>query len=140
MSIKGLIVKKECKAKEIFDALLAGKHKYLKASLRKERLMVFVNKGTKCAGCETTGIVFRLEKYYNQSIHWNLYAIVNNKYILMTADHIIPRSRGGPTTQENLQPMCQPCNVLKKDLLPGENVYDMVKKQEKITANILSIF
>jgi 5-methylcytosine-specific restriction endonuclease McrA len=32
-----------------------------------------------------------------------------------TADHIQPRTRGGPTTLTNLAAACQPCNRSKKD-------------------------
>lgn len=31
----------------------------------------------------------------------------------LTCDHIIPESKGGPTTVENLQTMCRPCNSRK---------------------------
>lgn len=31
----------------------------------------------------------------------------------MGADHVIPMSRGGPNTVENLVPACLPCNVAK---------------------------
>lgn len=31
----------------------------------------------------------------------------------LTCDHIIPESKGGPTTLENLQTLCQPCNSSK---------------------------
>lgn len=31
----------------------------------------------------------------------------------LTCDHIIPESKGGPTTVENLQTMCRPCNSSK---------------------------
>jgi len=35
-------------------------------------------------------------------------------------DHIIPRSRGGPTVWENLILRCGPCNIAKSNKLPVE--------------------
>ena len=34
-------------------------------------------------------------------------------HIDLCCDHIIPESKGGPTTLENLQAMCRPCNTKK---------------------------
>lgn len=33
-----------------------------------------------------------------------------------TADHLIPRSRNGPDTLDNLRPACQPCNRQRGDM------------------------
>lgn len=38
----------------------------------------------------------------------------------LTLDHIIPRSRGGESTWENLVACCHPCNNRKGDRLPEE--------------------
>ena len=38
-----------------------------------------------------------------------------------TADHIIPRARGGADTLANLQPACLPCNQHKGAQLPAES-------------------
>ena len=38
----------------------------------------------------------------------------------LTMDHIIPRSRGGPTSWENVVTSCAPCNVRKGACLPSE--------------------
>jgi 5-methylcytosine-specific restriction endonuclease McrA len=35
----------------------------------------------------------------------------------LSLDHVIPRSKGGPTTLENLQTLCCPCNSSKGDRL-----------------------
>ena len=41
----------------------------------------------------------------------------------MTMDHILPRSKGGPTSQENIQLMCRKCNKVKKNyLISNEDV------------------
>lgn len=48
--------------------------------------------------------------------HFNLYAITpDGREILMTKDHIVPRSKGGADNLENLQTMCRPCNNRKDD-------------------------
>lgn len=38
----------------------------------------------------------------------------------LTLDHIVPTSRGGRTTWDNLVTSCAPCNVRKGAKLPGE--------------------
>ncbi len=38
----------------------------------------------------------------------------------LTFDHVIPRSKGGTTTWENVVAACSPCNLRKGDRLPGE--------------------
>jgi 5-methylcytosine-specific restriction endonuclease McrA len=38
----------------------------------------------------------------------------------LTFDHVIPRSKGGHTTWENVVAACSPCNLLKGDRLPRD--------------------
>lgn len=38
----------------------------------------------------------------------------------LTFDHVIPKSRGGTTTWENICTACQDCNLLKGNLMPAE--------------------
>ena len=38
----------------------------------------------------------------------------------LTMDHIIPLSRGGRSTKDNLAPCCKACNTKKKNALPVE--------------------
>lgn len=38
----------------------------------------------------------------------------------LTLDHVIPRSKGGPTSWENVVTSCAPCNVRKGAKLPAE--------------------
>ena len=45
----------------------------------------------------------------------------------LTFDHIIPRSKGGQTTWENVVAACSPCNLRKGDRLPRE--VDMIPLQ-----------
>ncbi len=38
----------------------------------------------------------------------------------LTMDHVIPLSRGGRSTKDNLVPCCKTCNTKKKSALPVE--------------------
>lgn len=51
---------------------------------------------------------------------------IKRKHVLLTVDHIIPRSRGGEWSMENLITSCKPCNLKKanyetKELLSLRN-------------------
>lgn len=45
-------------------------------------------------------------------------AFIKDHNLLLTVDHIIPRSKGGENNQKNLQPMCEKCNGTKGDKIP----------------------
>lgn len=81
------------------------------------RLMQFT-KSQECVTCGAIGKWFRLEKNYKDikgKPHLNLYSIVDGQIILMTKDHIIPKSKGGSDGIENMQTMCCMCNEKKGD-------------------------
>lgn len=46
-------------------------------------------------------------------------AFIKDHDMLLTVDHIIPRSKGGENNQKNLQPMCELCNITKGDTIPN---------------------
>lgn len=72
-----------------------------------------------CCACGIQGTLMCLE--YNPSdklcktkrAHFNLYAIKDGKRVLMTKDHIFPKSLGGTDDLSNLRTMCFPCNFAK---------------------------
>ena len=76
------------------------------------RLKVFYNKGVKCVvpGCECEGIYMIRGMDCGGQWHLDLYT---KDFILMTVDHIHPRSLGGSNLLDNLQPMCEPHNSRK---------------------------
>jgi 5-methylcytosine-specific restriction endonuclease McrA len=46
----------------------------------------------------------------------------------LTLDHVIPRSRGGASSYENLVACCQPCNHRKADRTPEEAGMKLLRK------------
>jgi 5-methylcytosine-specific restriction endonuclease McrA len=49
----------------------------------------------------------------------------------LSLDHVVPRSRGGPTTWENVVCACVACNVKKGGRTPDEAHMKLVKKPVK---------
>lgn len=86
-----------------------------------QRYQLFFTKGMTCVECGLTGQFFAKEKHTNKEnrYHLNLYAIdKNGKEVLMTKDHIIPKSKGGKNILDNYQCMCVNCNCKKGSTLP----------------------
>ncbi len=83
-----------------------------------ERLKTF-KRSLVCIECGLVGSIFKLQRHHpNEIPHLNLFAIrENGDSILMTADHIIPKSIGGPRRLFNLQTMCHVCNERKANTI-----------------------
>jgi len=86
-----------------------------------QRYQVFKTKGTKCVKCGIEGTFFALEKGAHDQqdsdrYHFNLYGLNElGEEVLMTKDHIFPKSKNGKNAVENYQPMCIHCNLIKAD-------------------------
>lgn len=82
-----------------------------------DRLKVFSKKGIRCVTCGIEGIVFYKEKKKeDKNFHFNLYGFNKiGEEVLMTKDHIIPKSKGGKNFIDNYQPMCVDCNSRKNN-------------------------
>lgn len=81
------------------------------------RLHTFVKHGTTCACCKIQAAFFAVEICIpdkNKVVILNLYAIgEDGEEILMNMDHRLPRAHGGADHVDNMQTMCQPCNLAK---------------------------
>ena len=73
------------------------KHLSLRAFTESQKLRAYERQGHKCPLCVANGI--------------------NTEYAFedMEGDHIIPWSKGGHTTGDNLQMLCKKCNAAKSD-------------------------
>lgn len=78
------------------------------------RLRVFWMFGTKCVSCSREGT--QLVKLQHKTIEeFRPVDVFTSRMILMTVDHIVPKSMGGGNTLDNMQPMCSPCNNKKSN-------------------------
>lgn len=79
------------------------------------RYHTFAEKGVECACCGIEGQYFTKD-YANGRYHFNLYGVdKSGSEILITKDHVLPRSKGGKDEIENMQTMCIKCNMEKAD-------------------------
>lgn len=87
--------------------------------MNSHRYDLFKHKGVKCVCCGIEGKYFVKERPAGtDSFHFNLYAVdMLGNEVLMTKDHIIPKSKRGRNHLSNYQTMCAPCNVAKGDTL-----------------------
>lgn len=91
-------------------------------NMNSQSYTLFKSKGVKCKHCGIEGKFCGIEKHKKyREYKIKVYALTqNNTEILMTVDHIIPLSRGGTDTLENLQPLCEICNRSKGNYLESE--------------------
>lgn len=92
-------------------------------------------------GCKRVGSLWLLESHHRKiPPHLNLYHVgepidqhirlSRDGLVLMTKDHIIPKSKGGPTNLTNLQVMCSICNGMKGNWTPPKPKYNWDQKHE----------
>ena len=115
---------------QVFDNMggvivVAGKE----VSVRSKRYKCYARNGVKCVRCGIEGSYFAAERardtvmvqVVNPKYHLNLYhKTESGGEIMLTVDHILPRSRGGMDVVENMQPMCVICNTAKGNLTEEE--------------------
>jgi len=88
-----------------------------------------------CCGRAGTVMMLNVHRFYYSRAHFNLYAVEGDKLILMTKDHIIPKSQGGTDNLNNLQTLCAKCNNMKGDKdLTLDELREIVKGKELVAA------
>lgn len=93
------------------------------------RLVLFKAKGVKCVRCDVEGKFFILETQH-ESVppHLNLYGEdADGELVLMTKDHILPKSKGGANHFDNYQTMCTVCNGKKSNTLEDGETMESVE-------------
>lgn len=108
-----------------------------------ERYHTFA-KSKKCVCCGIEGTVMCLDRAVNSNPkdppHFNLYAEKNGILILMTKDHIIPRTKNGPNHISNYQTMCNDCNEVKDNTdISVERLRQIIENNPEATREELKV-
>jgi hypothetical protein len=112
-------LKKEDKAtwSERYKEAVSRVYKGLPVKTDSLRYQVFKTHGTQCVCCGLQGKFFALEAHEVDAergvFHFNLYGVKDGEEVLITKDHIRPKSKGGADVLSNMQTMCAPCNETK---------------------------
>lgn len=79
-----------------------------------DRYLNFLKNGTECVRCGKKALVAYHETNGSRKKHYNLYAdVLGTKSAMLTLDHIVPVSKGGPSELSNYQCLCSACNAKK---------------------------
>lgn len=112
---------------EIVDSIHKNKRVISVTGVLTDRFRNLINH-SKCVTCNRTLAYFRIESNNNgEGAHLNGYSA---DHVMMTRDHIVPRSAGGPDLLSNYQLMCSPCNKSKGSLPMEEFVAKKLKQKE----------
>lgn len=88
--------------------------KHITVNLGSARIKL-MGRTQECAACKIKGDHFWIEAN-TRGWHLNLYAInYHGDPVMLTLDHIIPRSKGGTKASNNIQLLCKKCNSIKQD-------------------------
>jgi len=103
-------------------------------NMASHRLQLFATKGLVCVNCGLVGTFFAKERHFSQEgscFHFNLYGICGDgKEVLMTKDHIKPKSKGGKDHIDNYQVMCECCNASKAHTEGSDKTVGKVLRHE----------
>lgn len=100
--------------------------------MNSDRYVLFKN-NTNCVACGLKGTRMYLDlNPGDNSPHFNLYGEENGRLILMTKDHILPKSKGGQDVLSNYQTMCSICNNLKGNY---DLIVDDIRELRKLNEN-----
>lgn len=84
-------------------------------NMASDRMRCFLHSGTVCVCCGLEGSFFALERWNpDDEFVLNLYGKAKDgTEVMFTKDHIVPKSKGGPSNLSNYQSMCSVCNLDK---------------------------
>jgi len=94
--------------------------------INSQRYQLFKHKGCTCVKCGLVGTYFAKEKAEQDArYHLNLYGKNSEgEEIMLTKDHIIPKSLGGLNHLSNYQTMCKICNEEKGNQIEEDKNYE----------------
>jgi len=107
------------KGSAAFKEAVTHKFRGIPIKMTSNRYRCFATSGLDCVQCGLKGTFFAIERHANgdtRGYHLNLYGIdESGAEVMLTKDHIKPKSKGGGDRLDNFQTMCIVCNSKKAD-------------------------
>jgi hypothetical protein len=100
------------------------------------RLRMFRSGQTTCVSCGLEGTHWHIERHQNDKVmpfSINLYGMDGYDEVMLTWDHILPKSLGGSNNILNAQCMCSRCNMKKSNKLSIQEMADIVTSPNILT-------
>ena len=115
--------------------------------IKLRRAHVYSELGGECieTGCELSGYHYAVGKDAGGGIHLDLYAYDHDgDLVMITVDHITPKSKGGKNHVSNYQPMCKPHNEMKSNVHNFERKFidlvDIYKSDRELVTQNYSLY
>ncbi|KMP11246.1 HNH endonuclease [Candidatus Nitromaritima sp. SCGC AAA799-A02] len=125
-----------CSAKRAIVMVLAGRAEFLESDgyvVRSPsttfRLPAVIRVLKMVKRSRRKGVAFSKKNILRRDNFTCQYCGVSNN--LLTVDHILPKSRGGKTSWNNVVVACKPCNLKKGNQTPSEKGMELVRKPRK---------
>lgn len=92
---------------------------FLIKNYKDDRYLNFIKHGFTCSECGIQGQYVKIDNNPQLGYHLNVYGIdKDGNEVVLTKDHIYPKSRGGLDSIVNYQVLCEKCNKAKADVSP----------------------
>jgi len=112
-----------------FDVFSDKLNKRFSVYLNSQRYLLFKRSGCTCVECGLVAdrCILIAEPNGNNRGHFEFAGVDSSgTLVIMTKDHIIPRSLGGNDILENYQPMCEVCNKNKRNECDPQSVKNAI--------------
>lgn len=99
-----------------YQKVNSTKHNTASAAYRKRNQALYNAFGQKRRTAKTkAGGSFTIQEWVALCKKYDYRCLCCNRRRKLTADHVIPVSKGGTSNIDNIQPLCGPCNSSKRD-------------------------
>jgi hypothetical protein len=98
---------------ELYALFTHANGSLVKVPMRYRAYQLFLRDGFMCRVCGTVARFAALYRYPDKTRRFRFVPELGADELMLTQDHIVPKSLGGPNDMSNLQTLCWRCNQEK---------------------------